>query len=104
VRPMRALAVRLEPGRVAVVEVVESERGRWDRKAAFTEQVLGSSTTRERFPARVLIRTERGRVRVELGGTRHLFDVPELPVGFVGFRISGVGYVSLGDLKSSGGR
>lgn len=100
-RPLTAWLVLFAKDEVQLVRQVESERGIWDRKAAFRREVLGSAPVR--WPkgrrAKVSIRIDDRGVQVTVDGKAHRFDAPQEWQGFYGLQSWGFGYWDLEGLR-----
>lgn len=97
-RPMRSLAVRLGGGKVELLRIVEVERGSWDRKQRFDEEVLGKGSYRDARVLEVDLSARGSEVVVEVNGKRSRFTGVELEQGFLGLRFEGTGHVEVSGL------
>jgi TolB-like protein len=102
-RPLHALAVRVAGDELQIVRVVESERGMWDRKQSFSEQVLATRPLKKGLTTLPIEVTVRDRtVRAAAAGVTVEAKVDEPVRGFVGFQIRGEGFAEIGSLGFEG--
>ncbi|MBX2801888.1 MAG: hypothetical protein KTR31_29685 [Myxococcales bacterium] len=102
-KPLRGIAVWLRDGELQLVQTTESERGSYDRKAAFTERVLAKKSL-PRLSDRVRVDVAvRGTTLVATVGNRSVkTKLSEAPVGYQGFQLRGQGFVEISDLFVTG--
>ncbi len=100
-RPMTGWMVALAHKEVQLVRFRETERGNYDRKQAFSWEVLERSAVKwpKKGRATISIRLAGESLVVSAGGQKHRFEAPAERSGFHGFAIRGSGYVDIEDLK-----
>lgn len=106
-RPMTGYLLEIRENEVAVVQIVEAERGSYDRKDKIDRKDLATVPLKragDDLPVRLRIQGDR--LDATVGRTRIQTRLPESPDGYQGFWVEGQGFVEIEGLTlqgSSGG-
>ncbi|TVQ89190.1 MAG: hypothetical protein EA397_15555 [Deltaproteobacteria bacterium] len=102
-RPMTGYMLRIRDRRAELLRIVEAERGSFDRKERFDEELLESASLRrsqERIP--IELKVQGDAITIHVGGTKIRARLPSAPHGFIGLWIQGQGFVEVEGMALSG--
>jgi len=102
-RPMTGYLLEIREREIAIVRIVEAERGMYDRKERLDRQEITSVPLKKAgddLPVRLTVQGDR--LDATVGRTRIQARLPEAPNGYQGFWVEGPGFVEIEGLTLRG--